>query len=388
MTSLYIHIPFCKKKCNYCDFVSYAGKEGMIQEYVNSLTQELKHVKLAGNLPLPEGEGLDAIETTYFGGGTPTLLSPQHFERIFNALTPYPPLPMGEGEQKGVRVSEITIEANPGTVSRSYLKELKQLGINRISLGAQTFSDRHLKTLGRIHNSKQIYQAVEDARSAGFDNINLDLIFALPDQTLDELKEDIKQALSLQTEHLSTYNLQIEEGTPLFSTGFKVNEELDAAMFEYTIETLTANGYGHYEISNFAKPGKECRHNVNYWKNGNYIGIGAGAHSHVNGKRWANTDSLGDYIRSFIVVDARMEARKSIVDSRKTSIDTSIEADKRDSLFMGLRLLAGLSVDSFTGFEAELSDLIDQGLLEQKNGLVKLSKRGLFMANLVFERFV
>ena len=404
MTSLYIHIPFCKRKCNYCDFVSYADKESLMDDYVEALLNEIHSSPLL--FPSPQsGEGTDTtrkvdpplhaverggtnpprrmsdgVRTIYFGGGTPTLLSPQHFENIISTII--------RNSSLVISNSEITIEANPGTVNKTYLKELKQLGINRISLGAQTFNDAHLKTLGRIHSSKQIYQAVEDARPAGFDNINLDLIFALPDQTLDELKEDIKQALSLQTEHLSTYNLQIEEGTPLFSTGFKVNEELDAAMFEYTIETLTANGYGHYEISNFAKPGKECRHNVNYWKNGNYIGIGAGAHSHVNGKRWANTDSLGDYIRSFIVVDARMEARKSIVDSRKTSIDTSIEADKRDSLFMGLRLLAGLSVDSFTGFEAELSDLIDQGLLEQKNGLVKLSKRGLFMANLVFERFV
>lgn len=380
MTALYIHIPFCKKKCNYCDFVSYPGKEGIIQEYVRSLTQELEHVKLAGNLPLPEGEGLDAVETIYFGGGTPTLLSPKHFENIISTIIGHWNLVIGH--------SEISVEANPGTVSKSYLKELKQLGINRISLGAQTFNDRHLKTLGRIHDSKQIYQAVDDARSAGFDNINLDLIFALPGQTLAEWKSDLKEALSQKVEHLSTYNLQVEEGTPLFSAGFKVNEELDAAMFEYTIETLTNAGFKHYEISNFARPGKECRHNVNYWRNGNYIGVGAGAHSHVNGKRWANTSSIEDYIRSFIVVDARMEARKSMIDARNTSIDTRIEADKRDSLFMGLRLLEGLPADSFAGFEAEVSDLKTQCLLEEQKGKVKLTKKGLFMANLVFERFV
>jgi len=404
MTSLYIHIPFCKRKCNYCDFVSYADKESLMDDYVEALLNEIHSSPLL--FPSPQsGEGTDTtrkvdpplhaverggtnpprrmsdgVRTIYFGGGTPTLLSPQHFENIISTII--------RNSSLVISNSEITIEANPGTVNKTYLKELKQLGINRISLGAQTFNDAHLKTLGRIHSSKQIYQAVEDARSAGFDNINLDLIFALPGQTLDELKEDIKQALSLQTEHLSTYNLQIEEGTPFFSAGHKISEDLDAEMYEYIIETLTANSLRHYEISNFAKPGKECRHNVNYWKNGNYIGIGAGAHSHVNGRRWANPDSLEEHMGSFIVVDARMEARGSIVDTRNTSIDTSIETDKRESIFMGLRLLEGLPIDSFIGFEADVADLKTQGLLEEQNDHVKLTKKGLFMANLVFERFV
>jgi oxygen-independent coproporphyrinogen-3 oxidase len=194
MTSLYIHIPFCKKKCNYCDFVSYADKEELIDDYVGALIRDLKTYDLRPR-------------TVYFGGGTPTLLSIEHFKRVIKNL---------EFRTLNTEHWEVTIEANPGTVNKAYLKELRQLGINRISLGAQTFNDRHLKTLGRIHDSKQIFEAVEDARAAGFDNLNLDLIFALPEQTLAEWKKDLKTALSLKPEHLSAYNLQIEEGTPLY----------------------------------------------------------------------------------------------------------------------------------------------------------------------------
>lgn len=409
MTALYIHIPFCKRKCNYCDFVSYAGKEGMIQEYVKALTRELQSVKLAGNLPLPEGEGLDAVETIYFGGGTPTLLSSQHFERILFA-----------SRTSNLAPREVTVEANPGTVSKAYLKELRQLGINRISLGAQTFNDRHLKTLGRIHDSKQIYRAVEDARSAGFNNINLDLIFSLPNQTLDELKEDIKQALSLQTEHLSTYNLQLEEGTPLGDLlgphpvvplpageghlrdksplplgegnrrgeGIKLpSEDQEAEMYEYIIETLTANGLRHYEISNFAKPGRECRHNINYWKNGNYLGLGAGAHSHVDGKRWSNPNCLEKYIE-FWKPETKRLGFQNQEETAKFIRRFPTDLAQRETLFMGLRLLEGLPNDSFAGFEADLADLKTQGLLEEIQGKVKLTKKGLLLANLVFERFV
>jgi oxygen-independent coproporphyrinogen-3 oxidase len=369
MTSLYIHIPFCKRKCNYCDFVSYSNKESLMDDYVEALLEELTAYSLQPT-------------TVFFGGGTPTLLNPQHFERILSRL------PLAAS-------CELTIEANPGTVNKTYLKELKQLGINRISLGAQTFNDRHLKTLGRIHDSKQIYQAVEDARSAGFDNLNLDLIFSLPGQTLGELKEDIEQAVALKPEHLSTYNLQLEEGTPLYETISNLkrqtskqssnpnlqmpNEDEEAEMYEFIIETLTKAGHKHYEISNFAKPGKECRHNVNYWKNGNYIGIGAGAHSHIEGQRFANTDSVEEYI------GCGCAARNGY---RRTSDDSSRVTDRREMIFMGLRLLEGLPTDSFAGFEADVADLKAQGLLDEQKGQVKLTKKGLLLANLVFERFV
>lgn len=362
--SIYIHIPFCKQKCSYCDFVSYAGKEDLIDTYVDALVCELESQRSTLYAPL---------STIYFGGGTPTLLEPKHFEIILNTLD-------SRKLKVDSRAEEITIEANPGTVDKEYLAELRKLGINRISFGVQSFNDKHLQLLGRIHDSKQIYLAVEDARSAGFDNISLDLIFAIPNQTLEEWKEDLKAAVSLCPEHVSTYNLQIEENTKLFDlvTHYSLpvtSQDLDADMFEFTIDYLSANGYKHYEISNFAKPGFECKHNINYWMMKNWLGIGAGAHSHVNGMRWANTNSIEEYINS----------RPA---SRITHHDSSRTTHQREAIFMGLRLLDGLDKNKFKGFESEVADLKKDGLLEELDNKLRLTKKGLFLGNLVFEKFV
>lgn len=346
INSLYIHIPFCKKKCNYCDFVSYADKEDLVDEYVEALCQEIRLATLDSGL-----------ETIYFGGGTPTLLEPRHFEKILNTV-PRPTTHV-----------EISIEANPGTADKAKLKDLRKLGINRLSIGAQTFNDEHLKVLGRIHNAKDIYRFYDDARSAGFDNINLDLIFALPNQTFDEWKTDLKIAINLEPNHLSTYNLQVEENTPFSNSNLQLpNEDQELAMYEYAIETLPELGYKHYEISNFAQPGYECQHNINYWKNVNYLGIGAGAHSHVNGKRWANADNIKEYM------------------SRTQRHETGDL--QSETIFMGLRLLDGLSTDKFNGFEKEVTELIENGLLIQENNHYKLTRQGLYLANEVFEKFV
>lgn len=372
--ALYIHIPFCKKKCNYCDFISYAGKEELINEYVEALAREIEGLR---------DRGTEGPRTVFFGGGTPTLLEPKHFARIINGLvTRYALAPSGV-EGLPVTNAEISIEANPGTADKAKLKALRQLGINRLSIGAQSFNDRHLQTLGRIHDSKTIFKFYDAARTAGFDNINLDLMSALPDQTLAEWKIDLQTAIDLKPEHLSIYNLQIEEGTPFWPLThlppptskptshlslphFQLpSEEIEAAMFEHAIEELTVHGYKHYEISNFAKPGHECQHNLVYWRNENYLGIGAGAHSHINGQRWANTNFVEEYISRF-----------------------PSNSDQRETLFLGLRLLDGLPKESFVGFEKEVAELIADGLLEEKNGNYKLSRRGLFLGNLVFEKFV
>ena len=392
MNSIYIHIPFCKKKCNYCDFVSYAGKEDLIDEYVGALvkeaaalTQTIENEKLFPYNPLPEGEGLD-IKTIYFGGGTPTLLQPKHFDKIISTLIGHWSLVIGH--------SEISVEANPGTADKAKLKELRKLGINRLSIGAQSFNGRHLRTLGRIHTAEESLKFYDDARAAGFENINLDLIFALPCQTLEEWKNDLKTAINLRPNHLSTYNLQIEEGTPLHSqqtaNGLQLPaEEQELAMYEHTIETLTSAGYKHYEISNFAQPGLECLHNINYWKNGNYLGLGAGAHSHLNGRRWANPAVIDDYLNSVrgskpvSIPEARYSDRQ-----RMTIDDTGIGPDRRETIFMGLRLLNGLPVEKFTGFEKEVAELVGDGLLERKNNHYKLTRRGLYLGNLVFEKFI
>jgi len=376
LKSLYIHIPFCKKKCNYCDFVSYPDKEDLIDDYVNTIIKELHHSSFVIRN--------SKLETIYFGGGTPTLLEPKHFEKILETLTPFPS-PSGRGAVKGeheaenkagVRALEISLEANPGTADKQKLKELRQLGINRLSMGAQSFNDNHLRTLGRIHDSKTALKFYEDARSAGFDNINLDLIFALPGQTLSDWQSDLNQALHLKPNHLSTYNLIIEEGTNFFNKYKNQEQEAELAMYEYTIETLTKHGFEHYEISNFARPGHECQHNIVYWRNENYLGVGAGAHSHVNGQRWANSNSIEEYIKS------------TQHPKPKPINHTSLLTQQPETIFMGLRLLDGLEAKKFTGFEKELNELIETGLLTRENSHIKLTKQGLYLANEVFEKFV
>ncbi len=388
MTALYIHLPFCKKKCNYCDFVSYAGKEDLIDDYVNSLCKEISSQLETGNWKL---------ETIYFGGGTPTLLEPKHFNKIISTLI--------RNSALGIRHLEISIESNPATANKTKLKELRKLGINRLSIGAQSFNDEHLKTLGRIHDSKDVLKFYNDARSAGFDNINLDLIFALPNQTLDEWKQDLNKAIHLAPNHLSTYNLQIEQGTPFWELGIGnreprvtssqspvpslqlPDEETDLAMYEHTIETLTSTGYKHYEISNFAQPGYECKHNITYWKNENYIGIGAGAHSHVNGRRWANPDSVEEYLHHWKPETERLGFQQ-YEETAKFIRRFPSAPDQRETIFMGLRLLDGIPTDKFQGFEKEVAELIESGLLTKESPNIKLTRKGLYLANEVFEKFV
>ena len=311
------------------------------------------------------------LSTIFFGGGTPTLLDQKHFENILNSSlrTPHSAL-------------EVSIEANPGTANLAKLKALRSLGINRLSIGVQSFNDKHLQTLGRIHSAKQAIDFYHDARAAGFNNINLDLMFALPGQTLAEWQADIKNALELNPDHLSVYNLQIEEGTPLWNSynspvpspqSLVPNNDLEADMFEHAIDTLKAHGYDHYEISNFARHGKECLHKSHDWKNGDYSGVGAGAHSHLNGRRWSNPNCIETYLKSA---------------PRITPDETHLAADPRETLFLGLRLLDGISTKHFAGFEKEVAELIKGGLLEEKNGNYRLTRHGLFLGNLVFEKFV
>ena len=307
------------------------------------------------------------------------MLEPSHFETILENVAATFRSP-SDGGLKTASTSEITVEANPGTANLAKLKALRSLGINRLSIGVQSFNDKHLQKLGRIHSAKQAIDFYNDARAAGFDNINLDLMFALPDQTLDEWKADIQTALSLIPEHLSIYNLKIEEGTPFYLQLNTYNlqlptEDTEADMFEHAIDTLTSNGFHHYEISNFSQPGKECLHNINYWLNGDYIGVGAGAHSHLNGRRWSNPNCVEAYM-------SRVTSHESLGRGLETG-------DPRpETIFLGLRLLDGISTKHFTGFEKEVSELIKDGLLEEKNGNYRLTRRGLFLGNMVFEKFV
>jgi oxygen-independent coproporphyrinogen-3 oxidase len=335
----------------------------LIDDYVETVCREITALRSTFYAPL---------STIFFGGGTPTLLEPAQIGQILKNI---------ESRKSSVEHREISIEANPGTADARKLRELRQLGINRLSIGVQSFNDQHLKTLGRIHDSKTAKQFYRDARTAGFDNINLDLIFALPGQTLAEWEDDLRTAIKLGPEHLSTYNLQIEENTPfaLSPTNYPLlpNEDLQLAMYENAIETLTAVGYKHYEISNFAKPGRECQHNLVYWRNGNYLGVGAGAHSHWNGQRWANPNCIETYIGG---------AARNV--ERITTTDSSRATDRRETLFLGLRLLDGLAKEKFSGFEKEAQELIKDGLLEDAGNNYRLTRKGLYLGNEVFARFV
>lgn len=364
--SLYIHLPFCKQKCSYCDFASFANKEDLINDYIEALIKELTGMSDKYSF---------SWESIYFGGGTPTLLGTNYFEKIIKTLVSTFPL----SANFDISNSEISMEANPGTTTKTSLKALKRLGINRLSIGAQSFNDKHLKMLGRIHDSSQIKKSFEDARIAGFKNINLDLIFALPNQTLPEWQKDLSEALELNPEHVSAYNLQIEEKTPLWDKVkdkevLPATQELDAEMYEHVISLLTSSGYKHYEISNFAKitPDKifECRHNKNYWLNKNYIGVGSSASSHINGKRWTNTKQIEEYIK---------DPSPSIAPPAKKG---------SESIFMGLRLIDGIGIKNFESYKEELEELMSEGLLKESSGKIKLTKKGLFLGNTVFEKFV
>ncbi|MCX5749443.1 MAG: radical SAM family heme chaperone HemW [Candidatus Saganbacteria bacterium] len=316
---LYVHIPFCKKKCGYCDFTSSRGTESLIKQYLDALLTEIE----AGLKKYPELK----ISTVFFGGGTPTLLKTEDLVLILDNI---------KGHFHVDKDAEISVEANPGTVDLEKLLALRKAGFNRLSIGTQSFDDNELKILGRIHSEKEIYSAFENARIAGFFNINIDLISAIPGQTLRAWKETLKKATHLGPEHISAYLLEIEENTPFYDRYAKdADEDGQLLFFNETISFLRSKGYAHYEISNFAKPGFECRHNINYWKNGDYLGFGLSAASHIEFNRFENTKELEKYL-------------KDPVNSFEISpLDRTIDDDIKETLFMGLRLTKGIDLGEF-----------------------------------------
>jgi|LSQX01.3.fsa_nt_gb oxygen-independent coproporphyrinogen-3 oxidase len=364
MTGLYIHIPFCVKKCAYCDFISYTGYENQVfNQYSEALCTELK---------IREDILSKGISTIYIGGGTPSLLSPLHIEKIFSSINKISPLLSPD--------IEISIEVNPATADITKLKDFKQLGINRISLGVQTFNNNILTKLGRIHSSEDILKTYKECRQADFKNISIDLMFALPGQTIELWKQDLQKAISMELQHYSIYNLQIEEGTPFWEEKEKgslnlPSEDQDADMYIYAVEFLLKQKFYRYEISNFAIIGMECKHNVNYWENGNYIGVGVAAHSHFNGKRWANTTSLKDYLAT---------PSKSIVEYTEGST-LSI---KEETIFLGLRMSKGVDKKNFIGYEKQVNKLIQNHLLEETGTRYRLTSQGILLANRVLSEFI
>ncbi len=382
--SLYIHIPFCRAKCAYCSFNSYQGLEHLKTPYVQALVKEIEGYS--------EPDKLKAI-TIYFGGGTPSLLSLEQLAQVLVASN------RAFKIEKG---SEITLEANPGTIDLPYLKGLQKLGVNRLSLGVQSLDDRMLCLLGRIHSAREALEAYGAARQAGFSNINLDLIYSLPTQTLVQWEDTLRRAILFGPDHLSLYPLTLGEGTPLALRVARgglpfPDEDVAADMYILAEEMLDAAGYQHYEISNWAKvlPGCSCgelgylasRHNLTYWRNDPYLGFGAGAHSYFGAQRYWNVLSPAEYI-------ARLEKSHS----PQAGVEEIGEAlEMAETMIMGLRLLEGVDKRNFRRrfgqdlleiHGEEIEELIELGLMEMEGERVKLTPRGRLLGNEVFQRFL
>ncbi|GEB76233.1 radical SAM family heme chaperone HemW [Sporolactobacillus inulinus] len=368
----YIHIPFCDHICYYCDFNKVFMKNQPVDDYLDALAQEMNHYAESG-----------PPQTIYIGGGTPTALNERQFERLFQAVRKYLFHPA---------LKEFTVEANPENLNEAKLEIMKRYGVTRLSIGVQTFDDRLLKTIGRAHQSDDAERAVRLAQRHGFDNITVDLMFALPGQTESSLHDSMERALRLGTPHISIYSLQLEPKT-IFYNRMKSGslrlpgEDIEADMFGQIILELGRHGLHHYEISNFAKPGFEGIHNSLYWRNEEYYGIGAGAHGYVNGIRYANAGPIKKYIDS---------VRKN-GHSRRSEHAVTFEEKMEEEMFLGLRLMKGVSTDRFNDrfgcpIETVYGDAIERlkkkGLLAEHDGRLAMTQKGIFLGNDVFEAFL
>jgi len=419
--SIYFHIPFCTHRCAYCDFNTYAGQEDSIPAYVEALCNEIEFV---GSSRAERSDSVDEaqVHTIFFGGGTPSLLTPKQFDSIFKAIRANFTL---------TEDAEITIEANPGTVAFEALGQLREIGINRISFGVQSANMEELRMLERTHDFFTVIEAVTSARKAGFNNLNLDLIYALPEQTLQTWQTSVKRILDLHPEHISAYALTLEHGTPFGRWSAKgllplPDPDLAADMYEWLGETLEGVGYSQYEISNWAKevegrksnvesstfdlqpltPAFACRHNLQYWRGLPYLAFGAGAHGYANGYRYSNALRIKTYIE-----------RLSNIDSRITNIafplspvtvnqhKQTVKDDMSEFMMTGLRLTQeGISENEFQVrfgkslrdvYGKEIEELLKLGLVESKTSefsknseVLRLTKRGRLLGNQVFMRFV
>jgi oxygen-independent coproporphyrinogen-3 oxidase len=370
--ALYLHVPFCRRRCNYCDFNTYAGLEALFAPYVAALVQEIRQT----------GQG-ERAATLFFGGGTPSVLPLDLVTDLVAAC---------HGAFAIDVDAEISLEANPGTLNQADLDALRRLGINRLSLGLQSSHPDELALLGRLHTFEQARQAVSMARAAGFDNLSLDLIYGLPRQSLEAWAATLQAALTFAPDHLSAYCHTVEQDTPLAAwvASGQVpapDPDLAADMYELAESVLERAGLRHYEISNWARPGRECRHNLVYWRNGAYLGLGAGAHSYRHGRRWWNVLAPDAYI-------ARLQAGKSS-QAGVEEIDPALAMG--ETMMLGLRLREGVSARVFRErFGRELAQVYGQaldeltaaGLVEWDGRRVCLTARGRLLGNQVFARFL
>ncbi len=364
---LYVHIPFCVRKCNYCDFCSYPKRiDDVAEDYIDALLKEAESYR---------GRGY-SVDTLYIGGGTPSLLSPEQLKRLFYGLKS---VFMLDGDL------DFTLEANPGTVTMEKALLYRELGVNRISLGVQSIHENELKILGRIHSFDDFIEAYRILREAGLDNINLDIMYAIPEQTEESLRKTLDNVIVLSPEHISAYSLIVEEGTPFYRDREMLNfpdEECELQMYRLITDTLKAAGYGHYEISNYAKPGYESRHNLKYWRCEQYIGLGASAHSYIGRTRFSNPSSLDEYI--------------SGVYKRQIS-ELSDEDERFEYAMMHLRLRDGFLLseyqerfgEDFLVFRWErVKEFIDLGYLTLNEGRLAITEDGFYVSNYIMSEIL
>jgi len=369
-TSAYVHIPFCTQICYYCDFSKVFIKNQPVDSYLEHLLQEF------------HSYDIQKLRTLYIGGGTPTALSASQLEVLLDGLTKNLDLSMLE---------ELTIEANPGDLDEEKISVLKNSAVNRVSLGVQTFDNKMLKKIGRSHLEKDIYENIDRLKLAGFDNISIDLIYALPGQTIDQVKDNVAKAIALDIPHMSLYSLILENHTVFMNRMRRgklplPKEELEADMFDYIIAELERAGFEHYEISNFSKQGFESRHNLMYWDNAEYYGIGAGASGYVEGIRYKNHGPIRHYLKAVEEGNARINEEH-----------LSQREQMEEEMFLGLRKKSGVSKARFeekfgTSFEdlygQVVRDLCHKGLLQVEGQQIRMTKKGLFLGDTVAERFI
>ena len=383
---LYIHIPFCKKKCEYCDFISYEGKENLVEKYIECVKHELTEIGEQNRIDYENNlDDLVLVKTVYIGGGTPSFINSKYISELLNVIKNSFTLDSDV---------EITLEVNPGTADEYKLKEYKDSGINRLSIGLQETHDRILKNIGRIHTYENFLNTYNLARKIGFNNINVDLMLGLPGQTLLDLNESLDNVIKLNPEHISVYSLILEEGTPLY---FKVSnhqvqlpdDELERKMYWKVKEKLQEAGYIHYEISNFAKLGYESKHNLSCWNQEEYIGVGVASHSYTNNVRYSVIENIEEYIKN---IDTDNEA-DNIIFHEKQNKDSKMQ----EYMLLGLRKIEGIKIQEFKNkfetepivlYKNELKKLKDEGLIKIDSNSIKLTNKGLDLANIVWEEFV
>lgn len=376
MLGLYIHIPFCVSKCNYCDFNSFKMDKIAKDKYLKDLKKEME--LYSKNLKED-----NYITSVFLGGGTPSILNSNELKYIFENINLY----------FNVRKNaEITVECNPGTLTKEKLKTMKVIGINRLSIGLQAVQDYHLKSIGRIHTYDEFEKNYKDALEVGFNNINIDLMYALPNQTFEEWKESLEKIVSLNPSHISAYSLILEEGTKLYemyeNNEFNViDEDTDINMYNYTINYLKSNGYNQYEISNYAKDKCECKHNILYWKCNHYIGLGPGASGYINDFRYNNVESLKEYHEKLSLNEKPIESKENL------TIDDKIQ----EKIFMGLRMNEGIKFKYFKEefninfkekYRKKINKLKERKLISEDITGIRLTQKGREISNSIFIEFI